>query len=113
MAKKTQAVSSAVRSRLDKSWKSVGKEKPLSFADGDTIIGVLRKLEEKRGANSAIAVIETEDGLKRYWAPTILADLLSNVPVGHEVRIECLGKTVETARGQNAWGFNVDMRERG
>ena len=46
-----------------------------------------------------------------YGAPTLLWETIESMKLGTEMRIECLGQTIKSKRGQNAWAFDVRTRE--
>jgi hypothetical protein len=57
--------------------------------------------------SSPIISLDTGDGIVRAWAPTVLVSRLEGVEKGDEVFIKCLGQTIKSKRGQNAFDFLV------
>jgi hypothetical protein len=84
---------------------------PLKWEAAMTVEGVFVKVTPRTGENSAILTVdnfESPPQRERYWAPTILANVLETDFVeGEKIIIVCLGKVVPVKKGENAWGFEV------
>ena len=60
--------------------------------------------------SSPVLVIETDEGVRQFWCPTILESRFEGVPEGEkDCLILCTGQNVKTKRkgGSLAWGFRV------
>lgn len=82
---------------------------------GLEVVGTLvstKKLPDRNGKTGGhIFVIDVEDGGRQcYGAPTILWETLETLSAGAEMNILCTGK-VPTARGQDAWTFDVRVKD--
>lgn len=80
---------------------------------GTSIEGVYRQKREGVGANSATIyeIKSKEHGLLSVWSTTVLADRMSDVPVGAEVKIECTGEAKSKSSGKMYETFEVMFRE--
>ena len=84
------------------------------MSEGETVEGIYLGLTPARNEDSSPVIrIETAEGTKRYWAPTILESKLADIEGGTAVIIECLGKTrpVKSRKGSLAWDFRVFVKE--
>lgn len=85
-----------------------------SWEKGTVVVGTFEGLNEtsfenEDGSKAMTATFENADGTFVYWTPAILKNRLSSVPVGTEVRVECMGK-IRTRSGRQAWDFTVHRR---
>lgn len=99
-----------VNREVRKRWKEIERKGPYKWTHkGDILTGIFKGLKESTSANqSAVGILEHEfEGVIKFWAPTILADMLTEVKVGDEIRITCLGKI--PARRGDAWNFSVEV----
>ena len=122
MAKKESSEAERAAKVLDGWSKPVNERLPIiKWKAGDVIVGSIistKQLPDSvdgKGAKKTGGVIftfQTLDGERVcYGAPTILWETLQTLDDGAVLRIECLGKTIATKRGQNAWAFDVRVRE--
>lgn len=109
--KNVDAVAAPVKKELKKRWKEIKSEGPEKWNKGKVVVGYFKALKEPSAPNqSHVGIVENEaEGVRKFWAPTILADRLLEVKVGDEVRITCEGK-ISTKRGE-AWNFTVEVAE--
>lgn len=80
---------------------------------GTTVSGVYKEKRTGVGANDATIyeIKSKEHGLLSVWSTTVLADRMSEVPVGAEVKIECTGEA-KTKVGNKPYSlFKVMFRE--
>lgn len=85
----------------------------IALGEGESFRGIYKQLIPARNPKSSpVLVIETEEGNKRYWAPTILASRFADIPLGAEVYVVCTGQNVPVKnRKTMAWGFDVFTKE--
>jgi hypothetical protein len=70
---------------------------------GETIQGIYIEKEEDVGQySSTLYTIKTKEGEMKFWGSTVLDNLMSKVPLGHEIRISYQGKQ-PSKRGKNPW----------
>jgi len=104
---------SAVEKEYRKRWKEIPRKKPGEWAKGKTVEGIYRGYKDPAAkGQSGVIIIEIDGNNSRFWCPTILADIVSDIHEGDEIRIECLGKSAKTARGM-AWDFTVSTFDGG
>ena len=79
---------------------------------GMIVKGLYAKKLENVGENeSTMYVIDTEEhGRLAVWEMTVLADDMEVVPVGSEIRIECLGEQKPKKGGRAYVSFDVKFR---
>lgn len=80
---------------------------------GTVVEGIYEERKDNVGQNAAtIYQIRTEkNGLLGIWDTTVLKDKMAEVPVGSEVRIECLGEQESKSGGKSYVGFRVQYRQ--
>lgn len=88
------------------------KEAEKTVYVGNVVEGVYKKRTDNIGKNfSTLFEIQTKDhGLLSVWTTTVLGAKMDEVPVGSEVRIECLGEQQAKKGGANYTGFKVMSR---
>jgi hypothetical protein len=70
---------------------------------GETIQGIYIEKEEDVGQySSTLYTIKTKEGEMKFWGSTVLDNLMSKVPLGHEIRISYQGKQ-PSKKGKNPW----------
>jgi len=109
-AKKSHVPKGYEESKLKDGWSKRGGE-ILKWEEGLQVTGNFISLTPAKSEDSSpIVAIRTEDGIVRYWCPTILESSLEGVEKGDEVDIICLGRIVKVKRGEPAWGFEVYVK---
>lgn len=66
-------------------------------------------IPKQKEDSSPVLVIDTEDGVRQFWCPTILHSRFVGIQADKDVLILCTGQNVKTKRkgGSLAWGFRV------
>jgi hypothetical protein len=62
--------------------------------------------EQDDGGFAKLVEIDTENGVRVFRCPTVLANRLETVASGDELMITCNGK-IKTNAGRTAWDFTV------
>lgn len=89
------------------------KEAEKTVYIGAVVEGIYEDKRENIGENdSTMYMIRSADGeLYSVWTTTILKDKMEKIPMGSEVRIECLGEQKAKTGGRVYTNFKVMFRE--
>lgn len=77
----------------------------------------IKKLPDRKDAKDNVQqgghlmTLDTLDGIQVWGVPTLLLEMISNVPQGTHLHIYCLGQVVPSGRGQMAWDFEVTSKD--
>jgi hypothetical protein len=103
----------SIESRMrDDGWREVGGTAFIKWDNATTVEGTYTGAVEVNGVfgTEKRHRIATESGEVQFFAPSMLARLLSYVQVGERVKIEYEGKTVTSRAGKPVKQFQVMTR---
>ena len=74
---------------------------------GKVVEGLYQGTREGGKYKTPLLKMLNEGKVTLYGCPIVLQGFLEGMEIGSPIRIKCLGRTIETERGQNAWDFEV------
>ena len=95
----------------DHGWERVERPKIEKWEQGKVVQGIFKGLQEGRGEyKTPLLKVMVDDKLTIHSCPTVLQSYFEGVTSDMPVKIVCLGKTLKSKKGQNAWDFEVYYR---
>ena len=107
MAKKRSAEDMAA----EHGYTRVERPKIEKWDKGKTVEGVFLGTREGGKYKTPLLKMQQNGKVILLGCPIVLQGFLEGIKEGSSIKVVCLGRTIETERGQNAWDFEVYWKD--
>jgi len=98
---------SAEEAAAEHGWDKVERPKIEKWEKGMKVEGTYLGTREGGKYKTPLLKLSQNGKVALFGCPIVLQGFLEGIREGSPIRIVCLGRTIETERGQNAWDFEV------